>query len=402
MKLFYYKDPNKPLCYFNTDKQVIIPDTYKSKKLRALWVSNVVNIDMPTTENIEVYENKALEIISTCKAYNINTIFFQVRTTNDAFYESKLNPYSRYYTGKEGKKPPYDCFKWLLELAKKANIEVHGWCNPYRISSIKNMTIDEYLETCDDLNFAKRNKDVICLANDGKLILNPAKEEVKQFIVDSMIELATNYDVAGVHFDDYFYPYEGFKEGADDLEEFEKRSDKNENLGDFRRRQITDVIKRVHKAIKPLGKQFGVSPFGIWMNKESNPLGSNTDSKCSQSFDNQYADSYLWVKEGYIDYIVPQCYWDFGHKLAPFADLILWWVNLCKGTDVDLYIGHGAYRLGTEDTEYANPMEVANQLKYANQYNEVKGNIFFTYKTFIDKEKCMEGMKEVKKLLNCK
>src|SRR5690606_30731395 len=146
------------------------------------------------------------------------------------------------------------------------------------------------------------------------------------------------------------------------------------------RYHVTDIVQRTHAMIKRKfpNKKFGVSPFGIWKNKATDPKGSNTDPKCSESYSNQYADTYLWVKKGYIDYIVPQLYWGFGHHLAPFADLCQWWSHVCKDTQVDLYIGHGAYRLGMEG-EYSNPEEIVNQLKYANQFDVVKGNVFFTY-----------------------
>src|SRR5690606_7549687 len=117
------------------------------------------------------------------------------------------------------------------------------------------------------------------------------------------------------------------------------------------------------------------------------------------SFDNQYADSYLWVKEAIVDYIVPQLYWDFAHPLAPYGDLAKWWAEMMKDSKVDLYIGHGAYRLG-EKGGYENPYEIVNQLKFANQFDNVLGNVFFTYKTFIDKTKQTQGMDLVQKLLN--
>jgi len=215
-----------------------------------------------------------------------------------------------------------------------------------------------------------------------------------------MLEILENYDVAGIHFDDYFYPYAGLSDNDNDLADYEQ-SGKLVSLDQFRRDQITEVIKRLNDEIKAKhpGKRFGVSPFGIWKNKASDILGSNTDPRCSESYSNQYADSLLWIKEGYIDYIVPQLYWDFAHPLAPFADLAVWWSDAVKGTKVDLYIGHGAYRLGSEGG-YENPLEVVNQLKFANQFDTVKGNIFFTYKTFIDKDKSEQGMKLVCELLN--
>ena len=400
MKLFKYKHPDEPIYYFQTNHQIEIPETFNLKDFRAMWVSNVLNIDLPTVEDIDTYQRKVIEMLETCLSYNINAIFFQVRTTNDAFYESKLNPYSRYLTGKEGKKPPFDVLKWIIEETKKREIEFHAWCNPYRVSMKSSMTKDEYLKDCDDLNFAKKHPELTVLDKNGQIILNPAKKKVKQFIIDSMVELANNYDVDGIHFDDYFYPYAGLDENNNDFADFAVRTNHSYTLGDFRRQNVSDVIQGVHEALKHLNPKirFGVSPFGIWKNKANDPKGSNTDPRCSESYDNQYADAYLWVKKGYVDYIVPQIYWEFGHPIAPFADILDWWVNLLKGSSVDLYIGHGAYRLGNEG-EFENIFEITNQLKYANQYPEVKGNVFFTYKTFINQDQSKMGMKEVKKLL---
>lgn len=400
MKLYKYKNPTEPICYYQTNTQIEIPDTYQPKDFRAMWVSNVVNIDLPTTEDIDTYQKKVIEMLETCVSYNINAIFFQVRTTNDAFYESKLNPYSRFLTGKEGKKPPFDVLKWIIEEAKKRDIEFHAWCNPYRVSMKIDIPAEEYLKQCDDLNYAKKHPELIVLDKNGQIILNPAKKEVKQFIVDSMVELASNYEIDGIHFDDYFYPYAGLSDEKNDLSDYAQRGNQAHDLGDFRRQNVTDVIKGVHEALKKSNPRirFGVSPFGIWKNKASDPKGSNTDPKCSQSYDNQYADAYLWVKSEFIDYIVPQIYWEFGHPIAPFGDILEWWVNVMKDSKVDLYIGHGAYRLGN-DGEFENIYEITNQLKYANQYPVVKGNVFFTYKTFINKEKSELGMNELKKLL---
>ena len=399
MKLTNYQT-NEPLNYFKTNKQIEIPNDFKLKPFRAFWVSNVVNIDLPLVTD-PTYKEKVIQMLDTAVSYHMTAIFFQVRTTNDAFYQSKLNPYSRFLTGKEGVKPEFDVLEFVIKEAKLRHLEVHAWMNPYRVSMKSEMSKETYLSLCDDLNFAKKHPNFVVTDKNGQLILNPAKKEVKTFIKDSVIEILENYDVAGIHFDDYFYPYAGLSEHDNDQLDFEQRSDLSIDIDQFRRNQITDVIKAVHDVMKERfkTKRFGVSPFGIWTVKDKHPLGANVDPKCSQSYDNQYADSYLWVKEGYVDYIVPQLYWDFQHPLAPYGDLLLWWVDLCKGTKVDLYIGHGAYRLGDKGG-YENPLEVVNQLKFANQFDNVLGNVFFTYKTFIDVEKEKAGMKLVKQLLN--
>jgi uncharacterized lipoprotein YddW (UPF0748 family) len=388
------------LTYFNSDEPIIIPDTFSKKPFFAMWVSNVLNIDLPILTDLESYKKLILEMLDVAISYQITDIMFQVRTTNDAFYASKLNPYSRYLTGKEGIKPPIDIMRWIIDETHKKGIKFHAWCNPYRISMIKDLSIDAYLETCDDLNFAKKHRHLIVTDKEGKMILNPASPEVKQFIIDTMVELASDYPVDGIHFDDYFYPYHGLSDDHNDLAYFEKRIDQLQNLDDFRRQQVTDVIDGVHKALKKLNPniRFGVSPFGIWKTTASDPMGIPIDPKCGQSYHGQYADAKLWVEKEMIDYIVPQVYWDFAHSLAPFADIVKWWASVCKDSSVDLYIGHGAYRLG-KDGSYKDPMEIVNQINYAASFEAVKGHVFFTYKTFISKDEPYEGMQKLKEAL---
>lgn len=399
MKLYTFKEPNKPILDWDGN-QVVIPKKYHEKPVRAFWVSNVVNIDMPNQLDLKKYKEKLKEIIETAKNYNINTIFFQVRTNNDAYYKSKLNPTSRYLVGKEGDPLLFDPLDWIVKEAHKNNIELHAWCNPYRVS-MANHDKDEWLESASDLNLAKRRKDLLVLDTEGLIILNPAKAEVKQHIIDSMMEIIKNYDVDGIHFDDYFYPYKPLHHEHDDIEEYEKEKDKNQSLDDFRERQVDEVIKGVYDAVKAYNPklQFGVSPFGVWKTNLSDPNGSRNVGGVYESGISQHANSYRWVKEGFIDYIVPQLYWDFAFEKAPFADMTNWWVDLCKGTNVKLYIGHGAYRLG-RDGQYEDKMEIVNQVKYANQFKEVQGNIFFTYKTFVQDGPEKEGMLELKKLFN--
>lgn len=399
MKLYRFKEPNEPITYWDGE-QVRIPKVYNEKPVRAFWVSNVVNIDMPTLEDLDVYKTKLQEIIDTAKEYNINLIFFQVRTNNDAFYKSKLNPTSRYLVGKEGNELVFDPLEWIVKEAHKNNIELHAWCNPYRVS-MANVKTEDWFESADDLNLAKKRRDLTVLDSDGQIILNPAKAEVKKHIIDSMLEIVKNYNVDGIHFDDYFYPYKPLHDDFNDLEEYNSRRTDGQTLEDFRERQVDEVIKGVYDAVKAYNPklEFGVSPFGIWKTTQSDPKGSNNPGGVYESGISQHANSYRWVKEGFIDYIVPQLYWDFAFEKAPFAEMTKWWTNLCKGTDVKLYIGHGAYRLG-KDGQYEDKYEIVNQVKYANQYDEVAGNIFFTYKNFISSKEEKEGMEELKKLLN--
>jgi uncharacterized lipoprotein YddW (UPF0748 family) len=397
MKLFKYTDQS-PIYYYNTNQQVEVPDTYIEKPLRGMWVSNVGNIDLPVLQDIDQYKSQIIHMLETCILYNINTIFFQVRTTNDAFYLSELNPISRFFTGQEGKEPEADILPWIIEEAHARGIAFHAWCNPYRISFNGTLSITDYLATCDEKNLAKQHPEYIVLDTNGKLILNPAIQEVQDHIVASMVEIVSKYDVDGIHFDDYFYPYSGLDAIVNDDPQFKQQ---DLALGDFRRNNVNTCMKAVYDGIKAVDPsvQFGISPFGIWKNKKQDEYGSNTAPNCSESYYNQYADTLAWIDGEYIDYVVPQIYWEFGHKIAPFADICNFWVEAVQNKQVELYIGHGTYRYGS-DGEFANPLEVVNQIKYANQFPEVQGNIFFTYNTFTNQNKSKQGMKEVRKLLN--
>ena len=391
-------ETQQTIYHYNRQTAVEIPSRYQEKKFRAVWVSNVLNIDMPVLDNENTYRKKVMEIFDTCEAYNLNALIFQVRPANDAFYISDLNPVSRYLMGEEGKKPPFDVMAWIIEEAHKRDIEFHAWCNPYRLSANKVDSIEDYLATCDGLNVAKRHPEYIIKDNYGKLMLNPALSEVKNFIIKSMKEIVSCYDVDGIHFDDYFYPYGGMPENAPGEEGFDEEN--QQAVDDFRRKNVNDIIKGVNDGIKEVrpSVRFGISPFGIWKNKQDGVYGSNTAPSCSESYHSLYADSVRWVKENWIDYVVPQIYWNFAHSIAPFADVCDFWVGVCQDEPVDLYIGHGAYRLGEKGFKDKN--EIVNQIKYANQYPEVKGNVFFTYHTFVDDEKKKSGMREVKALLN--
>lgn len=402
MKLYKFLEPNEPIKYWSSDIQVEIPKNYIEKPVRAFWVSNVANIDLPNQFDLADYKKKLANIIKTALEYKINVIYFQVRTNNDAYYHSKINPTSRFIVGSEGSELLFDPLKWIIEEAKKHNIEIHAWANPYRVSMAGGkIGKDEWLASCSDLNLAKRRPDLIVLDDEGQIILNPAKEEVKKHVIDSMVEIIENYDVAGIHFDDYFYPYRPLDKNYDDTKDFLARENQDESLSDFRERHVDEFIKGVYEAVKAYNPklEFGVSPFAIWKTTRTDPRGSNNPKPVYESGIHQHANSYRWVKEEWVDYVVPQIYWDFAHEIAAFADMTKWWVGVCEGTKVKLYVGFGAYRLG-KDGQFKNKYEIVNQIKYANQYDKVSGNVFFTYNTFITEGPAKDGMELLKKMYN--
>lgn len=411
------------ITYFRSDEKVMIPEKYIEKKeeLRAVWFSTVANIDIPKLEDVDSYKEYLLGVIKKITEFNLNTVIFQVRPANDAFYKSDLNPWSSFITGDQGKNPGFDVFGWFVEEAKKEGLTVHAWINPYRVALKKlselKMTKDEYLETLAVNNFARINKHLVIETIGGSLILDPASSEVREFVSDSVLEIARNYDVKAVHIDDYFYPYEEIKDNEEELK-FKKSGIKH--LDDFRRDNVNKLIKLIHEKLVSLPKkvEFGISPFGVYRtnseyfeNKEDKRAwkhGSNNDFSCFTCYQGLYADVYYWMEKGYIDYVVPQIYFNFDYyrvledgskkEIVKYADLAKWWNWVCEKTGTKLYIGQGLYRVGSGEKSWNDPMEISNQLLFNQTLNNVSGTIFFTYHNLVDKDDVLNETRENLKL----
>ena len=400
--------------YFGSNEEVLIPNVYveKEAELRGVWVSTVENIDIPkmkevNEEEIEKYKKYLDSIIETIKKYHMNTAVFQVRPVNDALYESKLNPWSSVLTGKEGKYPGFDVFKYFCDIAEKAGVKVHAWINPYRagkVDVVKNgMTKQEFIDTLDEKSFARRHPECTLLTNRNFLSLDPSNEKVMEFVSDSVLEIAQNYNIKAVHIDDYFYPYEGI---SDPDEEAKAKARGIEDINDFRRDNVNRLIEMISKKLKTLDKkvEFGISPFAIYRTKLSNfkgevnkytawEYGSNNASACTTCYQGLFADVYLWMKNKWIDYVVPQDYWDLDNTtldeegnekcVVRYADIAKWWDWLCKETGIKLYIGQAIYRY-SDQGNWANPEEIPNQLYYNQTLENVDGTVFFTYHNFTD------------------
>jgi uncharacterized lipoprotein YddW (UPF0748 family) len=397
------------VTYYQSQEEVLIPSVYQEKQqeLRGIWFSTVNNIDIPKMESVEQYQTYLKGVIAKVLEYHFNTIVFQVRPTNDAWYQSNLNPWTAFITGEQGKYPGFDVLGWFIEECKKHNIVVHAWLNPYRVCSIKlsdiNKTKEEYLQSLADNNFAKLHPELVIETVESKLILDPASEVVREFVSESALEIAKNYDVKAIHMDDYFYPYEAIKD-AKEQEKF--LASGFTTLGDFRRDNVNKLIKLMHEKLLTLPKkvEFGISPFGIYRTntkwfKEPNESawehGSNNHFSCYNCYTGLFADIYLWMEQGWIDYIVPQDYFDFDYwkkdvnnnlyEVVKYADLAQWWAWAAKKTNVKLYMGQGLYRYAKEGN-WSNPEEIINQLKYNHTFDNVLGVVFFTYKNLVGEE----------------
>ncbi len=364
-------------AYADTSKEAGL----KSSDFRGLWVATVVNIDYPVkpTSDPNILKGEALDILDYAKSTGFSAVFLQVRPTSDAFYPSKIFPWSKYLTGKQGTAPGggFDPLAFWVSEAHKRGLELHAWINPYRITKRETGQPKHDFASLHSSNPAVKNPGWVVKHSDGNLYYNPGIPEVRKLIVDGVMEIIENYDVDGIHFDDYFYPDRNF----DDSAAYKKYNTSGKSLDDWRRENVNTLIREVNAAVKKTGKniRFGISPFGIWANKSSHPLGS--DTKGLESYYSHYADSLYWINNEIIDYIVPQVYWNIGYSIADYQKLVVWWCNAVSGKNVDLYIGQAAYKAGDSNptSPWYGTAEIERQMKLNEKYKEIKGSVFFNY-----------------------
>ncbi|MBQ8605608.1 MAG: family 10 glycosylhydrolase [Clostridia bacterium] len=348
----------------------------ETEEIKGVWVGTVSNLDYPSEKGLSSKQLKAEidSIIDGCIENSINTIFFQVRPNSDALYKSNVYPWSEVLSGKQGTAPAdnFDPLSYIIEKAHAKKISLHAWINPYRIGDMSVLCAS---------NPAVKHPEYIVTCSDGKAYYDPSLPEVRKLVADGVSEILENYDVDGIHFDDYFYPYD--VDSFDDSASFAKYGKEFKDVADFRRNNVNLLVKQiselVHKKDKTL--KFGISPFGIWDNKRDNPLGS--ESTGMSSYSEIYADSRYWVTENLIDYICPQIYWSFENKSAPFATLVDWWSELCKDSKTDLYIGIAHYKQGTDESGWQDKDQILRQLSYCESKSAVKGTVLFRYGTMV-------------------
>lgn len=344
-------------------------------EMRGIWVATSANLDYPTTPTTSdaALKSEADTIINDCYDMGMNAIFLQVRPAADAFYKSGYYPWSRYLTGTQGKAPAngFDPLAYWVEKAHAKGIELHAWINPYRITQAES----DWNKLSPD-NPAKGSCSNYVRKCDGKYYFDPGEPAVRDLITDSVIEIVENYDVDGIHFDDYFYPEGSFNDSASYA-----AYGGGMNKADWRRNNIDKLIRRVNDAVHKADSQcvFGVSPMGIWANSGTTSLGSAT--RGGESYSQRYADSYTWVKNGWVDYIAPQIYWNIGYSIADYRVLANWWSDVVKNTDVELYIGIADYRADASSGVWQGTGELLRQLQLNDTLPEIDGEIHFRYKS---------------------
>ena len=306
----------------------------QKREFRGAWIQAVNGqfIGM-STQAIQQKLSRQLDIL---KADGVNAIIFQVRPECDALYQSDIEPWSRYLTGQQGRAPqPYwDPLAWMVEQCHKRGMELHAWINPYRAKTKGTTAVAV-------THIAAEHPERV-FSYGGQLILNPALKENADYICRVADDIVSRYDIDGFHIDDYFYPYPVAGEEIPDESYFRADPRGFKNIGDWRRDNVSRFVEQLGETIhkrKPWVK-FGVSPFGIYRNQRTDPKNGSLTYGL-QNYDDLYADVLLWVNNGWIDYCVPQIYWEIGNKAADYATLIKWW---------DKYASHRPLYIG-EDVE---------------------------------------------------
>lgn len=349
------------------------------RQLRGMWVTSVNNEDWPSKQGLdaETLKNEFRGWLDLAQKLNHNAIFVHVRPTGDAFWPSKYVPWSEWLTGTfENKDPGWDPMAFMVEETHKRNLEFHAWFNPYRGSArggadVTVLAPGHPLQVHPDWGVTFPAK-----GTSAKLYYNPGVPEARAYVEDSIMEAVNHYDLDGVHFDDFFYPYPVQGQEFGDQATFDKYHGSIANRDDWRRDNVNQLVKEMNqriKAAKPWVK-FGISPFGIWRNAGTDPAGSPT--KGLQSYDDIYADTRQWIKQQWIDYVAPQLYWTIGYDIADYAKLVPWWASIVKDTSVQLYIGQADYRIGSQGA-WADPAELERQIALNND-NGVNGTVHFT------------------------
>ena len=301
----------------------------RTNELRGVWVASVINIDWPSKKGLSVESQKReyIQILENVKKWNMNAVFVQVKPVGDAFYPSKYAPWSEYLTGTQGINPGYDPLKFMVDEAHKRGIEFHAWFNPYRL------TMNGGIEKLSSNNIGRKKPEWTVMYG-GKLYLNPGIPEVNDYVVDSIMEVVKNYDIDGVHMDDYFYPYKVKGQEYPDSTQYKKYGRNFSSIGDWRRNNINMLVQKLNKSIKneKSDVSFGISPFGVWRNASTDPIkGSNTRAGI-QNYDDLYADILKWMENSWLDYVAPQIYWNQGFEVAEYNTLVNWWSNNAKKT----------------------------------------------------------------------
>lgn len=351
-------------------------------EMRGMWVATVTNRDWPSRTGLSAERQRAelLALLDVAVERRLNAVMFQVRPSADAFWPSPYEPWSQYLTGTQGEDPGWDPLDTAVTEAHRRGLQLHAWFNPYRVAT---HTDPSRLAASHP---ARRNPGWT-VPYGGKLYYNPGLPEVRAFVQQAMLDAVRRYPVDAVHFDDYFYPYPVAGEAFDDDAAFRAHGAGSTDRDAWRRDNIDRLVFETAARIKEIrpGTQFGISPFGVWRNAATDPLGSNTRAGV-QTYDDLHADTRKWVRENWIDYICPQLYWNIGYEAADYAKLLPWWAGVAEGSGTRLFVGEALYKAGDPEQPAAwqDPAELSRHLTLARDHPQARGHVFFAAKEVVD------------------
>ncbi len=340
------------------------------RELRGVWVATVQNIDWPSPHNYDGAKQKSefIDLLNSHQKTGINALFVQIRTASDALYAKSAEPWTTYLSGKQGQAPSpyYDPLEFMIDQTHARGMEFHAWLNLNRASmSSRSLLSSEHV--------ARKHPEWL-LSYNGQLLFDFGIPAVRHYIAGLVRNIIVNYDVDGIHFDDYFYPYPDPKSTLKDEDTYLKYRHAGESKADWRRRNTSALIQEISETIRKTNPKikFGISPFGIWRHKTSDPVNGMPTVRGLQSYDDLYADTDHWLKQGWLDYIAPQLYWDTSHRVAPFKPLADWWNAHSYGKPV--YFGMASYHLGDVWTN----KEMKKQVEISRSMSNGQGLIFYS------------------------
>lgn len=348
------------------------------RELRGVWIATVANIDWPSRSGLPIAQQKSelINILDNHQRAGINAIYLQIRPSADAFYGKGEEPWSRFLTGKQGQSPNpyYDPLEFAIEEAHKRGMEMHPWFNPYRATF-------DLVQTNVSPNHITRKKPEWFFTYGGKKWFNPGIPEVREYIIQVILNVVRQYDIDGVHFDDYFYPYPDGNKPIPDTETFRKYGAGFSTVADWRRNNVNQLVHALSDSIRATKHyiRFGISPFGIWDNVRDHPQGS--ESNGFSGYRQLYADAIRWTSEGWVDYVTPQLYFPFNYRAAPYEKLVDWWSRHTYGRH--LYIGHASYRADNNTEGWKNRSQIPDQIRYLRDRSESQGSVFYSSKSIV-------------------
>jgi len=343
------------------------------REFRGAWLPTVTGDYYQLSE--AQMQSKLIKQLNALQAAGINAILFQIRPSADALYPSTLEPWSKWLTGTQGISPGWDPTAWIIQECHKRGMEMHAWLNPYRVKQ-------HLTERLAPSHIYFRHPEWFITYGD-KMLFNPALQQSRHFICQIIKDILTKYDVDGIHMDDYFYPYPIAGKKFPDENDYLAMGLQFQNKADWRRHNVDLLIQQIHETIqqqKPWVK-FGISPFGIYRNKKNSPDGSATNGL--ENYGDLYADILKWTRSGWVDYIIPQIYWQIGHPVADYNVLVDWWANHTNYRN--LYIGQSILRtIKYSDVTNPNKNQFTAKIKRQRSHSSISGSCQWPGQCIVD------------------